>query len=274
MRATRLVSSKDGDGGNSPRLIASAASLPSAGVSGWLATRRLLRCDRVVTATWAEGERYRRLGVPGDRLTRIAPGIEAPPAPPDRESLLKQLGLPAHSRFIAVAGRLEPESGIKSAIWAFDMVRYDYPDLHLVILGDGPDREPLEDLGRAMMFDDFRVHFAGSRADLPALLALADVVWVTHERGGLEPVLEAMAAGRPVVAWNTSELAEVVEDGRTGLLVPFGERPQLAGKTYSLLADAAERTKLGDAGRARVAEHFSALHCVEQFTRLYDEVAG
>jgi glycosyltransferase involved in cell wall biosynthesis len=265
VRASRLAS-----GG---RTVATAASFSAGGVSGWLATRRLRRVDRVVAATWAEGERYRRLGVPGDRLTHISPGVEAPPVPVERATVLHQLGLPANAQFIAVAGKLESQSGFKAAIWAFDMVRYDHPDWHLVIFGDGPQREPLEDFARALMFDDCRVHFVSSRADFPALLAHAGVVWVTQERGGLSPALEAMAAGVPVVAWKTGDLTEVLEDGQTGFLVPPSDRAKLSVRTYPLLDDPAARMKLGAAGRVRAAEHFSTRHAIEQYVRLYDEVA-
>src|SRR5207253_11247891 len=137
-----------------------------------------------------------------------------------------------------------------------------------------PDRELLEEFGRALMFDDFRIHFAGSRADLPAILPHAGMVWITHDCGGVALALEAMAAGVPVIGWKTAELAEVIEDGQTGYLVPPRDRAKLSAKSYSLLDDPSVRAKLGAAGRVRVAEHFSARHAVEQFARLYDEVAG
>src|SRR6185437_4344308 len=204
VRASRVIAAYHGEEGNVPRLVASAASLPGGGLKGWLTARRLRRCDRVVAATWAEGDRYRRLGVAADRLTRIAPGIATPEMGTDRASALRELGLPADAKFIAVAGGLDPISGFKAAIWAFDMVRYEHPDWHLVIFGDGPDRVLLEEFGRAIMFDDFRIHFAGSRPDVPQLLVHADLVWITHERGGVSLALEAMAATRPVLGWKNA----------------------------------------------------------------------
>ncbi|HEY2909602.1 MAG TPA: glycosyltransferase family 4 protein, partial [Gemmataceae bacterium] len=273
IRAARIIASSDGDGGNVPRLVASSASLPGAGIKGWLTARRLRRCDRVVAATWSEGDRYRRLGVAADRLTRIAPGIAMPEMGTDRALALRELGLPAEAKFIAVAGSLESISGFKAAIWAFDMVRYEHPDWHLVIFGDGPDRVLLEEFGRAIMFDDFRIHFAGSRSDLPQLLVHADLVWITHERGGASLAVEAMAAARPVLGWKSAELAEIIEDGQTGLLVPFGERAMLSAASYPLLDDPDLRRKLGDAGWERAGKHFSATHAIEQFARLYEELA-
>lgn len=272
VRATRLFARSDGEGGNVPRLVASAASHPGGGLAGWLATRRLRRCDRVVAATLAEGERYRRLGVAGERLSRIAPGVGMPHRRMDRATVLRELGLPADARFIAVAGELAPVSGFKSAIWAFDMVRYEHPEWRLVIFGEGPDRLLLEEFARALMFDDFRIHFAGSHPDLPEVLVHADLVWLTHERGGVGLALEAMAAARPVLGWKSAELAEVVEEGVTASLVPYGERAMLSAASYPFMDDPDLRQTTGDAGWERVGKHFSAAHAVEQFARLYEEL--
>jgi glycosyltransferase involved in cell wall biosynthesis len=163
---------------------------------------------------------------------------------------------------------------LKAAVWAFDMIRYIAPELHLVLLGDGPDRGKLEEYGRALAFDDFRVVFAGTRPDVPAVLGLAEVVWVTHEPGGLNVALEAMAAGRPVIGWKTPDLAEVVEDGETGFLVPTGERPQISAKTHALLTDPTLGARLGAAGRAWVADRFGVGRMAEKFARLYEELTG
>jgi glycosyltransferase involved in cell wall biosynthesis len=255
-------------------LVASAAATAAGGVPGWLTTQRLRRADRVVAATWADGERYRRLGVSAERLCRISPAVAGTLPPPDPVAFRSDLCLPPNSRLVMSASRLDASSGLKSAVWAFDMLRYEAPDLHLVILGEGPDRSRLEEYARALAFDDYRVTFVGHRADLPAVLGLAEVVWVTQERGGVNVALEAMAAGRPVVGWKTPDLAEVIADGETGLLVPTGERPQIAAKTQTLLADAAIAAKLGAAGRGRAASRYGVERMVEQFARLYEELAG
>jgi glycosyltransferase involved in cell wall biosynthesis len=254
------------------RVVVSAASEPGGGLFGWLTCRRLRRADRVVPTTWADGERYRRLGVPFEHLTRIGPAVSPPGLLPDAVEFRRGLGLPPHSRLIFAAGRLEPASGLKSAIWAFDMLRYEAADLHLVIFGDGPDREGLDAFGRAIAYDDFRITFAGHRPDLPDLLGLAEVVWVAQERGGVNLALEAMAAGRPVVGWRNPDLAELIEDGETGFLATPGERAQLAAKTYPLIHEPGLVAKLGAAGQQRAAERFTVEKVAEQFARLYQEL--
>lgn len=256
-----------------PRVVVSAAASPGGSVGGWVTTRRVRRADRVIAASRAEGERYHRLGVAGDRLTRIIPAVATPAAPPDRGGFLRGLGLPENARLVVTAGRLDARSGLKTAVWAFDILRYEYPNHYLLVFGDGPGRAGLEEFGLALGFDDYRVVFPGYRHDLPALLGLADVVWVTQDRGGVNLALEAMAAGRPVVAWKTADVGGVVDDGESGLLVPPGERAQVSARTHALLTDPARANVLGAAGRARAAERFGVARMVEQHARLYAEVA-
>ena len=83
------------------------------------------------------------------------------------------------------AGEVGPSLGMKSAVWVFDMLRYEFRDLHLVIAGGGPDAAGLEDFRRAVAYDDTRVRYAGPRADLRSLVAVAEQVWVLQPRGGL-----------------------------------------------------------------------------------------
>jgi glycosyltransferase involved in cell wall biosynthesis len=253
------------------RLVASAAE-PPGGVAGWLTARLLRRADRVVAATRAGGDRLHRLGVPSDRLALIHPGVRPAPTPPDRAAFLRGLGLPPDARLVMTAGRLD--AGLKPAVWAFDMLRYDFRNLYLVAFGGGPDRAGLEGFGRSLAADDWRVRFPGRRADLPAVLGLAEVVWVLQEKGGLNLALEAMAAGRPVVGWGTPDLAEVVEDGVTGLLADRREKARVSARTHNLLTDPATAAALGGAGRARAAEHFGAGRMADHYARVYAELAA
>ena len=255
-----------------PPLVASAATDTGCGVGGWLTTRSLRAAERVVAASWAEAEAYRRLGVSGDNLTRIHPGVEPAPPTPDRVASLKELGLPPTARLVVTAGSLAPTDGLKSAVWAFDILRYDFADLHLVVIGGGPDRPGIEAFVQTLAFDDTRVHFPGPRADLPALLGLAEVVWVLQRRGGVNLALEAMAAGRPVVAWNNPDVAEVVADGETGHLVAVGEKAQVAARAHALLTDPAAGDRLGASGKARAAEWFGADRMAAPHARVYHEL--
>jgi glycosyltransferase involved in cell wall biosynthesis len=274
VRAARLAVSHSGEGGNVPRLVASAATGTGSGMGGWLARRMLRRADRVIATGWAEGERYRRLGVRSERLTRINPAVSAPPEVPDRAEFCRAVSAPAEAQLIFAGDRLDEHHGAKEAVIAFDMLRYDSPALCLVLPGDGPARSAVEDLGRALAFDDFRIRFAGVRPDPAAAVRLAEMVWVTCPSGGEYLALRAMAAGKPVVAYHTPELGEVIDDGVTGFLVRPGDRAGVATKARELLDDPSLAARMGEAGRVRAAERFSAARMVEQHARVYQELVG
>ena len=125
-----------------------------------------------------------------------------------------------------------------------------------LLVGDGPDRPAMEAEVRSLNLED-RVELAGSRADVPSLLAAADVfVLSSRSEGAPISILEAMAAGLPVVASDVGGVGELVADGETGLLVPSADPARLAEALRALLPDPGLRRRLGAAGRARAGERF------------------
>ncbi len=273
VRAARLVLSRRAEA-NTPRLVVSAATAPGSGVGGWLAARQLRRADRIIATGWAEGERYRRLGVRGERMTRVNPAVATPAEAPDRAVFCRDVSAPPDSKLIFAGGYLDAAHGVKDAVIAFDMLRYESPALQLVLTGAGPDGLVAEQLGRALAFDDFRIRVSGPRPDLAAAVRLAEMVWVTCVRGGEHLALRAMAAGKPVIAYHTPELAEVIDDGETGYLVPQGDRAAMAMKAHVLIGYPGTAARMGEAGRKRAAERFGVARMAEQHTRVYLEVAG
>jgi len=284
-RAARLVVDTQGESGNVPKLVVSAATCPTGGLGGWFAARLIRRADRVIPMTWADGERYRGLGVPAERLTRICPAPLDVAVEANREATLKLMNMPASARFIVTDGELERGSGPKDAIVAFDMLRYEASDLHLAVFGARSGTSTLEQFGRALAFDDFRVRFPDPgddrfRAEFPltsvdraVAVRQATAVWVTAPHGGTDEVLEAMAAGKPVVAWATPDLTEIIDDGVTGFLVPVGDKAMLAAKTRLLLDDKELVAWMGKGARTRVMERFPVGRMIEQFGRVYTELA-
>jgi len=256
-----------------PKVIVSAADRPDHGVGGWLARQAVRSATRVIAPTTAEGDRYRNLGVASERVTVVPPGIGEPPKRTiDPKAFRRSLGIPKTARIVIATGLFDAVAGLRSAVWAFDVVKYVATDLYLVLVGDGPERERLERFGKALGFDDYRTRFAGIRADVPSLVRLAEVVWVTHERGGTNVALEAMVAGIPVVAVRTADLAEVVEDRVTGRLVSPADRVELAAVTNELLENPTLAHAYGEAGRQRAIERFPVSIMAERFGRIYDDV--
>jgi glycosyltransferase involved in cell wall biosynthesis len=246
------------------RLAAAAARVPIRifTVHGWaftahsgLAARLYRYADRLVrpltTVTVCVAEHERETGLAARTCTEaqtivIPNAIDARAFPrTHRESKLPRL--------VAV-GRLKAPKDFATLVRAVA----DLPEqsCELLIVGDGPDRPRLEaEIERVGL--DGRVRLAGERADVPDLLAGADVFVLSSASEGMPiSVLEAMAAGLPVVASRVGGVPELVADGETGLLVPPGDSEALAQALRGLLADARLRHRLGDAGRVRVRERF------------------
>ncbi len=253
-------------------VVASGLDAPRHGLDAWWHRKVTARVARFVAPTQAEAARYFANGVPAGRVAIIPPAV-APCGPtPDGAAFRAAFGIPPASRLVLAAGRFDSVAGLKSAVWAFDVVKYVAPDLHLILVGDGPERERLDRFGKALGFDDHRVRFAGLRPDVPGLLSLAELVWVTHERGGVNVALEAMAAGKPVVAVRNPDLEEVLIEGVTGRFAPPGDRVRLAAISNELLEAPEVARALGEAGRRRAAECFGVPAMVERYAALYDDL--
>jgi glycosyltransferase involved in cell wall biosynthesis len=205
------------------------------------------------------------------RADRIAPD-DAPLAVPPlaRVPWPRPLRLPAGARVIACLGDIDRDHNFKEAVWAFDVLKFVYPELHLVIIGDGPERMRVLDFARTVAGDDPRIHIVTDRTDGPNLLFNADVVWVIKRTpGGAQTALEARAAGVPVVAADWPTVAHALDHGKAGLLVPPHDPVTLAKVTRSILDDPAVKARLLAAppspGTAEVAAFWSSL---------YSEVVG
>jgi glycosyltransferase involved in cell wall biosynthesis len=165
------------------------------------------------------------------------------------------LGLPASTPVVITSARLVREKGIETLLRAFARVTVSPPPI-LLVAGDGPVRPALEVLARELSVGS-RVRFLGWRSDIAALLGVADVfVLPTMADAFPNAILEAMAAGRPVVASRIECLQEVVVDGQTGLLVPPADAEALAEALSSVLRNPERGREMGLAGMRRAQEAF------------------
>jgi glycosyltransferase involved in cell wall biosynthesis len=232
----------------------------------WLG-HRLLPAGRLVAQGPAEVAALSAVGLPGPTAVVIPPAAVSP-VPVDRAARLAELGLPATARVIVAAGQFRRDKDFRQAAWSFDMLSYQNQDAWLLLAGDGPEEPRLRWFVRSLRENDSRVRFCGWRADLPELLGIADVVWITGSAGGRGLALEAMAAGVPVVGPRRPDLAELVDD-EAGVLVPASPTGY-AKTTRVLLEDTARRQQIGHAGRDRVAVHFTPRQMVDAYARLYE----
>jgi glycosyltransferase involved in cell wall biosynthesis len=264
LRVVRLVT------GRKTPLVVSVPFLPrkrgrNSALNRWL----LRRARRVAASGPAEAEGCRRLGLLPEQVVEVPPGVDAA----ESHGELGELPLPPAARAIVCVGPLEAHKGFRDAVWSMDILKYLYDDLHLLIVGIGPERRRLEEFARDIRAID-RVHFLGPRADLAAVVARADLVWVpSRADAGVNVALEAMAQARPVIASRLPSLAEVISDGQTGILVPVGDKPALARQTRLLLDDAERRRHLGEAAARHVKRNFSVATMVRRFAQLYVENA-
>lgn len=231
--------------------------------------------DALVGNSQAVVDFYRGVGIPESRLARIDSGIvlAAPPMESDPLATRAAQGVPAGAQVLLFAGRLAPQKAVEDLLRALDLLQHVRPEVVTWIAGDGPERSRLEALASAFRLGD-RVRFLGHREDVPALLASADLLVLPSRFEGLpNVVLEAMQAGKPVVATAAPGTAELVVDGETGRLVPVGDARALAQAIRAVVDDPALSERLGEGGRRRVASHYDAAAMIAGYAALYERLA-
>ncbi|OLC95389.1 MAG: hypothetical protein DMG35_12035 [Acidobacteria bacterium] len=182
----------------------------------------------------------------------------------------KKLGLEAADPLIAVASRLAPKKGLEDMIQAFPQIHEFHPHARLVLLGEGPSQIELERQAQSTGLGD-RIHFLGFRRNVPELLAAFDVIAQPSISEGLSlAILEAMAAGKPVVACDIPGNREIITSGVNGILAPPSDPPALAMAFRSLLDNSAYARKLGDTAQADCRKRFSQDRMLRQTLSLYD----
>src|SRR6266566_2513055 len=183
-------------------------------------------------------------------------------------TLREEYGMEPGSQIVGVVARLEPEKGQQTLIEAWPEVLRKVPDAYLLIVGEGSRRDFLEQLAAAHRVAH-RVVFTGRRDDIPAVTAALDVAVLPslREAQGLS-ILEAMALSRPVVASDVGGIPEMIEDGRTGLLVPHDNPEALAAAIVRLLTDHSLADTLARAAHDLVHDRF----CIELMVRAVEEI--
>jgi glycosyltransferase involved in cell wall biosynthesis len=169
---------------------------------------------------------------------------------------------------IGIVARLASSKGHRCLLQAFALFRRDRPSARLLIVGDGVMRETIRTLASDLGIAD-AVSLLGERPDVPVILAALDLFVLPSEHEGMPvTVLEAMAAGLPVVASTVGGIPQVVVNGQTGILIPPRDPARLAQVMLELAGDPESRQRMGERGRSRVAERFA----MERMALAYEEV--
>lgn len=217
----------------------------------------------------------RRAGLPPERVRVLhncldVEGFRAL-APEKSQAARERLGIPPGAPVVGTVTRLFEEKGTRTLIEAAPRVLERHPDLHLVVVGDGPLRGELEKLAATLGLAE-RVRFTGFLPDVAPVLGTYDAFALTSwfaEGGCPLPVLEAMAMGRPLVV---TEIVDILRDGEDALVIPPRRPDLLADRLLMLLDDPALRGRLVDRARQRVAA-FDVRPYVRELGALYETLA-
>ena len=168
--------------------------------------------------------------------------------------------------------RMSPQKDHFSLIQAFSMAASRNSQLRLLLVGDGPLRPEVEAQVRALDLED-KVRFLGVRTDVPEILAAADAFILSSQwEGNPLSVMEAMAAGKPVIATAVGGVPELVQDGKSGVLVPPGDVEALAEAILRLAGDAHLRRQLGQEASKQAKERFDVSVMVKGYAALYEQL--
>jgi glycosyltransferase involved in cell wall biosynthesis len=211
-----------------------------------------------------------QVGIPQNKVVVIPNGVEVPDVDrfPGSRGARTELGLPIDQVVVGTVARLDPVKRLDVLFQALGSL----PDVSSVIIGDGPERARLMALSDRIE-PTGRIHFAGQQGDVRPWLAAMDVFALSSDWEGMSnALLEAMAAGLPIVATAVGGTPDVVVDGVTGLLVPPRDSSALAKAIATLVRDPDLRRRMGQAGRERVLQHFSVERMVERTQNLYEQL--
>jgi glycosyltransferase involved in cell wall biosynthesis len=197
----------------------------------------------------------------------------ASPPPHARQSIRREFRIDADAPVIGMVGRLSFEKQPMLVLSALPRLLREHPRAILLIAGDGPLRMECESLA-ARLGISAAVRFAGQRTDVPSMLAAMDIVAVSSSREGFGyAVVEAGAAGKPVVGFRVDGLLETIRHGETGILVPPQDATALVAALSRLLSDSTLAMRLGEAARYH-ARAYSIDQHVRRLEALYCQVVG
>ena len=208
------------------------------------------------------------------RVIRNAVELLPPPTPAELRRMRNAWGANDESLIVGCVANYKARKGLEMLIDAFADASRTSRATRLVLIGEGPLHEELQERAKRLGIGD-RVTFVEGVLDARAIYSAFDIAVLASETEGLPNVLlEAAAAGRPLIATDAGASREIVVDGETGILVPIDDRERMAMAITELVGDPKQRARYGAAARRRVESEFSVERSVASFAALYEELAA
>jgi glycosyltransferase involved in cell wall biosynthesis len=230
---------------------------------------------RVIAISKWSAERVVRSGIPESKVAIVYEGMEIPSRPTreQRASARAKWNIADDAPLIGCVGVLSPDKGQEWLIRALAELRKEFPTAKLLLAGDGPCRERLQKLAQEAGVSN-AVIFAGFVTDVESVYAALDVFLLPSFFEALSNALmSAMAHAIPSIAFNLGGPAEVIEDGKSGLLVEPASAEALCGAIATILENSAFAAALRENARKRIEQNFSADKMVDEMLRVYEGAA-
>ena len=227
----------------------------------------------VAISKWV-ADRVLASGIQREKVTVVYEGVEIPPqlTEEQRKAARARWNVTPGTPLLGCVGALLPDKGQEWLIRALAQLRKEYPRCKLLLAGEGPNRPTLERLAAELGLRD-EVIFAGFVREIDTVYSALDVFLFPSFFEGLgTSLLAAMSHGVPSIAFNRCAFGEIIEHGKNGLLVSGPDVSEICCAVMKILRDADYAAKLGDEGRKRVEETFSAEQMVNGIVRVYQEV--
>lgn len=241
---------------------------------GWIAQLRYRRANCIVANSCWVADQAAASGAEKDKIRIVPEGTEIP-APLTREkraTARRRWGIKDTTPLLGCVGVLLPDKGQEWLIRSLAEVRKQFPEAGLILAGDGPCRPELEQLAKQLDLST-AVIFSGFVKDVESVYAALDVFLLpSFFEAFNNSLLAAMAYEIPSIAFARGALPEIIEDGKTGLLVSGPDVPEISAAIKRILSDPQQAHSLGQAARTRVATNFTADHMVEGTLKVYTDL--
>jgi glycosyltransferase involved in cell wall biosynthesis len=241
------------------------------GIYNRLDRMALKRFQGLAAVSDSVAQRLLDSGVAAKKIRTIANGIDVPTFERSRPFPVFEFD---GNKVVGMVARLDLQKGFEYLLRAARELCATFPTLKVVIVGEGPDRQAIENMVQRFGLQS-NVILAGQHSDMPGIYAAMDIFVLPSLNEGLPmTILEAMAASRPVIATRVGAIPKVIKDGDTGLLVDPGDVDVLRNALSRLLTDSDLGRRLGSAGHEWVSRNYTSEAMALKYRQMYDEVLG